>query len=77
LVGGVEADLGVEVRATAALFTGSESGDCFSGEDSDSGRLLVCEVAEPLLLLLLLFVLLLLLLLFSSIGVTTELTEGW
>jgi hypothetical protein len=41
LVGGVDADLGVEVSATAELVTGSESGDCFSGEDNDSGRLLV------------------------------------
>lgn len=67
----------MEVRATAELLTGSESGDCFSGDDSDSGLLLVCEVAEPLLLLLLLLLVVLLLLLLSRIGVTTELTEGW
>ena len=78
------------MRATAELLTGSDNGDCFSGDDSDSGLLLVCELAEPLLLLLLLLVvvllllllllllwLLLLLLLLSRIGVTTELTEGW
>jgi hypothetical protein len=67
--------------------TGSDSGDCFSGDDNDSGLLLVCELAEPLvlllllvvvllLLLLLLLLLMLLLLLLSRIGVTTELTEG-